>query len=60
MSGLDNEDKLNSHFPKFAIYMLFKESDTEKSDDLQSDMSSSHAVKKVKKTRGNKCFFSVI
>ena len=39
-SDRDNEDKLNSHFSKFAIYMLFKERDIEESDDLQIDMSS--------------------
>src|SRR5690349_9269769 len=35
-SSRDNENKPNSHFSKFAIYMLFEEMDTEESSDSQS------------------------
>ena len=39
-SSRDNENKPNSHFSKFAIYMLFEETDTEESGDSQSNVSS--------------------
>jgi len=39
-SSRDTENTPYSHFPKFAIYMLFEETDTEESRDSQSDVSS--------------------
>ena len=39
-SSRDNENKLNSFFSKFGIYMLFEETDTEESGDSHSDVSS--------------------
>ena len=39
-SILNQQSILNSHFSKFAIYMLFEETDTEESHDSQSDVSS--------------------
>ena len=39
-SSRDYENKTNSHFSKFSIYMLFEETDTEESVDSQSDVNS--------------------
>ncbi len=39
-SSRDTENKLNSHFSKFSIYMLFEETDTEESGNSDSDVSS--------------------